>query len=140
MSSKHTVQNGHEAVESLLQLLSIDLPSEIPIYVQVKNQIRLAVERGDLVPGEQLPTVRELALELGINANTVSRIYADLEREGYLARRRGIGTFAVDRSEHPPPELPGSAQLAETLRQLRALGYSQRHIIEMTAELLKTLD
>jgi GntR family transcriptional regulator len=120
--------------------LQVDHNSEVPIYVQVKNQLRLAVERGLLKSGTQLPTVRNLALELGINANTVTRIYADLEREGYLARKHGVGTFAADPGQGKPPESPGRAQLSETLRQLRALGYSDRQIIEMTAEILKEME
>lgn len=119
--------------------LQVDHNSEVPIYVQVKNQIRLAVERGLLRPGTQLPTVRNLALELGINANTVTRIYADLEREGYLARKHGVGTFAADPRQGEQPNSPGRAQLSETLRQLKALGYSNRQIIELAAELLKEL-
>ena len=110
--------------------------SEVPIYVQVKNQIRLAIDKGTLKAGTQLPTVRNLAVDLGINANTVSRIYADLEREGYLARKHGIGTFAVDPGEDQPAEAPGRAQLRETVRQLKSLGYSDRQIMEMTAEVL----
>jgi GntR family transcriptional regulator len=115
--------------------LLIDSASEVPIYVQVKNQIRLLVDSGSFADGQQLPTVRELAVNLNINANTVSRIYADLEREGYLVRRHGVGTFAVGHSE-PATERPGLAQLVETVRQLRALGYTPRQIIELTAEAL----
>ena len=119
---------------------TLDLNSEVPIYVQVKNQIRLAVERGELPPGRQLPTVRDLAVELNINANTVARIYADLEREGYLVRRRGVGTFAAERQQDtggtPAPPAPGYTLLAETVRQLRALGYSKRQILEMAGEVM----
>ena len=120
--------------------LTINLNSEIPIYVQVKNQIRLLIDRKILPAGTQLPTVRELALELGINANTVSRIYADLERENYLSRRRGIGTFAVDPHESKINETPGKQQLKESLKHLQALGYSDRQIIELTAEILEEFD
>jgi len=120
--------------------LKIDPNSEVPIYVQVKNQLRLAVEKGVLRSGTQLPTVRNLAVELGINANTVTRIYADLEREGYLARKHGIGTFAADRGGDGQRDVPGRAQLIETVRQLKSLGYSDRQIIEMTAEALGEVD
>jgi GntR family transcriptional regulator len=119
---------------------SVNPSSEVPLYVQVKNQIRLCVDRGQLKTGEQLPTVRDLALSLGINANTVARVYADLEREGYLSRRRGVGTFAVDPHEGSAPEPPGKAHLTETVRQLKALGYSARQIIEMAAEVLGEVD
>ena len=134
------MSNNHvDRPPSLIERITVDFTSEVPLYTQVKNQLRLHIERGELNSGEQLPTVRELALSLGINANTVSRIYADLEREGYLARRRGVGTFAVERSGQPPPDVPGKSQLVETLRQLRALGYSARQIQELTADALTEL-
>ena len=120
--------------------LTVDLGSEIPIYVQVKNQVRLAIDRGLLRPGTQMPTVRDLALTLQINANTVARIYADLEREGYLSRRRGVGTFAVDPHEGAQEESPGKRELRETLRQLKGLGFSRRQVLEMTAETLDELE
>lgn len=114
--------------------LQVDFASEVPIYVQVKNQIRLLL-RLSLEPGVQLPTVREMALKLGINANTVSRIYADLEREGYLARRQGVGTFAADplpdENSDGVPDVPGQALLHETFNQLKALGYSAEQIMEL---------
>lgn len=104
--------------------LTVNPSSEVPLYVQVKNQVRLLIERRQLKPGEQLPTVRELALNLNINANTVARVYADLEREGYLSRRRGVGTFAVDPREGAPPELPvelgGDGAAAQGARLQRA--------------------
>jgi len=116
--------------------LTVDQDSEVPIYVQVKNQIRLAVDKGTLRAGTQMPTVRNLAVTLGINANTVNRIYADLERDGYLQRRQGVGTFAVDPHEGEAREVPGRAQLKETIRQLKDLGYSNRQIIEMAGEIM----
>ncbi|MEZ5338055.1 MAG: GntR family transcriptional regulator [bacterium] len=119
--------------------IRVNMESEVPIYVQVKNQIRYMIDRGKLPSGMQLPTVRDMALQLGINANTVSRIYADLEREGYLSRKRGVGTFAVDPNEGAEKgvgEMPGVAQLRETIRQLRSLGYSVRQIQELTGEIL----
>jgi GntR family transcriptional regulator len=120
--------------------LAINPDSEVPIYVQVKNQIRLAVDSGKLPAGKQMPSVRELALTLEINANTVSRIYSDLEREGYLARRRGVGMFAVDPHKTMKRELPGKAELKEVIRQLRRLGYSPRQIMEVTGEILGDME
>jgi GntR family transcriptional regulator len=117
--------------------LAINPDGEVPIYAQVKNQIRLAIDSGKLAAGKQLPSVRELALTLEINANTVSRIYSDLEREGYLARRRGVGMFAVDPHKSEKRESPGRAELKEVIRQLRGLGYSPRQILELAGEILE---
>ncbi|MCC7478369.1 GntR family transcriptional regulator [bacterium] len=128
--------NGLASVGTLHGLVRVDLNSEMPIYVQVKNQLRLLIEGGVISAGRQLPTVRELAVELNINANTVSRVYTDLAREGYTVQRKGVGTFAAARAEGEAAERPGAGLLAETLRQLQALGLSKRQILELTAELL----
>ena len=71
----------------------IDRASPLPVYVQLAEQIRLLVRRGALSQGDPLPTVRELAVALGINANTVTRVYRDLQQEGLLRLERGLGTF-----------------------------------------------
>ena len=72
---------------------TIDRTSPLPVYVQLAEQIRLLVRRGALNAGDPLPTVRELAVSLGINANTVTRVYRDLQQEGVLRLERGLGTF-----------------------------------------------
>jgi len=71
----------------------IDRASPLPVYVQLAEQIRLLIHRGALAPGDPLPTVRELAVALGVNANTVARVYRDLQQEGQLRLERGLGTF-----------------------------------------------
>jgi GntR family transcriptional regulator len=74
----------------------IDRTSALPVYVQLAEQIRLLIHRGALAPGDPMPTVRALAVELGVNANTVTRVYRDLQQQGLLRLERGVGTF-VDR-------------------------------------------
>ncbi len=75
--------------------LTVQLNKEngIPLYVQLEEQIRLLVHRGELVAGDLMPTVRELAVQLEINSNTVARVYRDLQQDGILTLRRGVGTF-----------------------------------------------
>lgn len=68
----------------------------VPIYVQLMDQIRRAVASGILPPGEQLPSVRDLALQLSINPNTIARVYQELEREGVVKSLRGRGTFVTE--------------------------------------------
>ena len=65
----------------------------MPLYAQLTRAIQFAITTGRLRIGEQLPTVRQLAVELRVNANTVAKVYAELEREGILETRRGVGTF-----------------------------------------------
>ncbi|HUO03355.1 MAG TPA: GntR family transcriptional regulator [Rhizomicrobium sp.] len=69
----------------------------VPIYVQLRDQIAAAIGRGDLQPGAQLPTMREVAVRLAIDLNTVQRAYAELEAEGLLVKVQGRGSFVADR-------------------------------------------
>jgi GntR family transcriptional regulator len=71
------------------------LDNGIPIYVQLREQIRGAIARGLLMPGTQLPTMRQVAVQLKIDLNTVQRAYAELEREGVLTTMRGRGSFVA---------------------------------------------
>jgi GntR family transcriptional regulator len=79
-------------------LLRVEPSSSVPIYVQLGEQIRLGAASGRIAAGEKLPGVRELALELGINLQTVAKAYAELTREGVLEARRGVGTFVSERA------------------------------------------
>jgi GntR family transcriptional regulator len=87
-------------------IISIDTRDATPIYAQLERGLRAAMATGRLRPGDQLPTVRQLAVELQINANTVARVYAELERAGILETRRGVGSFvsATPEQAHPPRE------------------------------------
>jgi GntR family transcriptional regulator len=79
----------------MASLLSVDHRHPTPLYAQIEQGIRGAIAAGRLSPGAQLPTVRQLAVEQKVNANTVARVYADLERAGVLETRRGVGTFVA---------------------------------------------
>jgi GntR family transcriptional regulator len=85
-------------------IVSVDPRDRTPIYAQLDRGLRAAIATGRLAAGDQLPTVRQLAVELSINANTVARVYAELERAGILETRRGVGTFisATPAKAHPP--------------------------------------
>lgn len=73
--------------------------SPVPLHAQIAEGIRLAIANGQIKPGEQLPPVRQLSVELRVNSNTVARVYTELERAGVLETRRGRGTFVRERSE-----------------------------------------
>ena len=74
----------------------------IPLYVQLEEQIRLLAHRGELKAGDLMPTVRELAVQLEINSNTIARVYRDLQQAGLLTLRRGVGTFVSRESQIEP--------------------------------------
>jgi GntR family transcriptional regulator len=85
-----------------------------PLYAQLERAIRLAIATGQLQPDMQLPTVRQMAVDLSINANTVAKVYLELERTGIVETRRGVGTFIK--------ALPSQAvRRSDRERQLRTL-------------------
>ena len=89
-----------------MALLSVDPRDPTPIYAQLERGLRAAMATGRVRPGDQLPTVRQLAVELRINANTVARVYGELERAGVIETRRGVGSFVTGTATraHPPRE------------------------------------
>lgn len=83
-------------------LLQLDFSSDLPIYLQIRNQIVLGIASGALVPGERLPTIRTLADEAGVNMMTVSKAYQLLKQEGYIRTDRRSGAVAQNRASPPP--------------------------------------
>ena len=89
-----------------MDFVSIDPRDATPIYAQLERGLRAAIATSSMRPGDQLPTVRQLAVELRVNANTVARVYAELERARVIETRRGVGSFvsATPVQAHPPRE------------------------------------
>src|SRR6476619_6850415 len=89
-----------------MAVVSVDPHDPTPIYAQLERGLRAAIVTNRLRPGDQLPTVRQLAVDLQINANTVARVYAELERAGVIETRRGVGSFVCGTTAraHPPRE------------------------------------
>jgi GntR family transcriptional regulator len=87
-------------------VLTVDPRDSTPIYAQLERGVRAAIATGRLRPGDQLPTVRQMAVDLQVNANTVARVYAELERSGVIETKRGVGSFiaASPAQAHPPRE------------------------------------
>src|SRR3974390_1007061 len=75
----------------------LDLASGVPVYRQIIDQVLMAVSTGVLVGGAQLPTVRQVAVDLAINPNTVLRAYRELELRGAIMTQQGIGTFVTSK-------------------------------------------
>jgi GntR family transcriptional regulator len=118
----------------------LDRNSGVPPSSQLINQIRLAIRRGNLCPGDQLPTVREVVDQLAINHNTVHRAYRALEHEGLLEGRWGKGTFI----RQSLPEIPDDPVLHRTIkvwiRAARDAGFSDEAIIALVEEVLHSLE
>jgi GntR family transcriptional regulator len=110
---------GSESLE-----MRIDTKSGVPFYRQIIEQVKFAIARGDLEVGDRLPTVRQLAVDLSINPNTVIRAYRELEIEGVLETHQGSGTF-VGQREPQVDELERQRMLDQILTELlaRASGY-----------------
>ena len=111
----------------------IDTRDATPIYAQLERALRAAMATGRLRPGDQLPTVRQLAVELSINANTVARVYAELERAGAIETRRGVGSFvSAAGAQAPPPreqERRLRAFVTRVLADADAAGFSKEDVI-----------
>jgi GntR family transcriptional regulator len=88
-------------MNSLIENIHLDFRSGTPIYTQIVEQVKQQLVSGKLKPGDQLPTVRALALELRVNFNTVARAYRLLDEAGIISTQQGRGTYIL---EVPPPE------------------------------------
>ena len=95
----------------------VDPRASTPVYLQVVEGVREQVARGLLVPGDRLPSVRELAAEMELNHNTVAKAYLELERERVIEVVRGRGTFVAD-PRPPRDRLERMEKLAQTMRHL----------------------
>ena len=117
-----------------MPIVSVDPRDRTPIYAQLDRAIRAAIATGRLAAGDQLPTVRQLAVELSINANTVARVYAELERGGILETRRGVGTFvsATPVKAHPPKQHDKRLQafITRLLADASSAGFTLDDVLE----------
>ena len=108
-------------------LIEVNQRSEEPLYQQIRDQIVSGIARGDLKPGDVLPSVRSLASDLGINLHTVNKAYALLKSEGYVIMRGRSKTYIADVTHNATPEQQSLAEkaLAQRIYEL-ALEYRAR--------------
>src|SRR5207249_4677198 len=116
----------------------LDFKSGVPIYRQIQDQIRYGIASGLLQAGEQLPTVRSLAVELSVNPNTVIKAYSELEREGILTTEQGSGTFVAPQTV-ALPEAQRRGKLdslcSEFLAQAARYGFSSADVLAAIKDL-----
>jgi GntR family transcriptional regulator len=118
----------------------VDTTTRVPIYRQLMDQIRLAVARGRLKPASRLPSVRVLSRELVVNPNTIARVYTELEREGVLNTRPGMGVFVAE----PQADLSAATRrqrLAEIIDSFLTdavhLGFSAEEVLAAVAKRIR---
>ena len=113
---------------------AVDPTDRTPVYAQLERAIRSAMATGRLKVGDQLPTVRQLAVDLRINANTVAKVYAFLERDGVLETRHGVGTFVAAHTPTPQEEALRLTELTRLVdRFLAELSHHGFHVDDVTA-------
>src|SRR3954447_26114836 len=110
--------------------------SGVPTYLQLVEQVRQGVRLGILQPGDQLPTVKEVVAMLAINPNTVLKAYRELDLEGIVEGRRGVGTFISERAvQARPPDIQVlGTELLAWLDSARRAGRDDRQIAELFAD------
>ena len=125
-------------------LLRIDLNSGIPVYRQIVDSVRALLVEGVLRPGDTLPPVRQLAMDLGIHFNTVADAYRVLAEEGWLDLKRRRGALVIERSRPNPVDPAKTAAFSRRLRELvaevQAAGISVPQIIRELRMLAEGLE
>lgn len=117
-------------------MIEIDLNSEVPIYLQLRNQIVLAIARGELAFGDALPTVRQLAKDMGVNPMMVSKTYKELKNQGYIEANIRQGTV-IKRTELSQGTLAGiRGELELLLAEASIGGCPEEEIFALVREIL----
>lgn len=123
-----------------MDAITINLESGVPIYMQLVDRIKQMVVSGQLQPGQQLPTIRQLATDLRINYNTVGRAYLILDQEGVISTQQGRGTYVASRLGEGQVQKLRMGKLrsmfGQVIREAHALGYSREEIEQIVEEQL----
>ena len=111
--------------------MSWEFQDHLPIYAQLMDTLKRRIITGRYLPGEKLPSVRELAAEAGINPNTVQRAFSELEREGLIYTQRATGKYVTENADEikSARQALAKTQVAEFLSNMQSLGYSVGDVI-----------
>jgi GntR family transcriptional regulator len=132
---------GNNSQRAVSFRFGLDLHTGVPVYRQLIDQVRAGIASGTLSSGDQLPTVRQLAVDLAINPNTVMRAYRELELGGLLETHQGTGTFISDRKpekQSAERERQLVRMAAEFAARAGAAGFTLEELIDRLGELLPT--
>lgn len=113
--------------------MSSEFDPHRPIYLQIVEEIKRRAARGQYPPGGQLPSVRELSQSMGVNPNTLSRAYMELERDGFITTRRGQGSFVTEEARRVDRERQRLATAARDrfVEEIRSLGLDVGQVNEL---------
>lgn len=117
--------------------------SELPIYAQIKEQLKEQILNGQIPEGSTLPSIRQLAKEVGVSVITTTRAYSDLEEEGFIATMQGKGSVVLSKDNSMLKEqylLRIEEGLTTAIETARAMGLSERELTDIFQNLLKTAD
>jgi len=118
--------------------MTIDLESGVPIYMQLVDRVKQMIVSGQLQPGQQLPTIRQLATDLRVNYNTVGRAYSILDQEGVISTQQGRGTYIASRLAEGQVQKLRMGKLrsmfGQVIREAQVLGYSREEIERIVEE------
>ena len=121
--------------------IEINLQSHVPIYVQLMDQVKHLIAAGALKPGDQLPTVRQLAADLRVNFNTVARSYRLLDEEGVISTQHGRGTYILSPTSVKDSKRSRQQQLASLtenfVEEAETLGFTPKEVRAVVKEQLK---
>jgi GntR family transcriptional regulator len=112
--------------------IEVEFQSGIPLYEQIAHQVLEQIESGQLLPGDQLPTTRELAVKLGVNFNTVARAYRMLDQGGIISTQHGRGTYILETKAENSPQKHKTENIEELtkfyIRKATYLGFNPGEI------------
>ncbi|ABS60294.1 MULTISPECIES: GntR family transcriptional regulator [Fervidobacterium] len=106
---------------------SVDFHSHVPVYIQIKENIKGMILKGKLKVGDYIPSIRALAKDLGVNVNTVARAYRELEQEGIIHAERGEG-YVVKKSVEDEIKIETLEELRRIVKKLKSMGIQKEHI------------
>lgn len=121
-----------------LSAFRINEKSVVPIWIQIRKRLVYLISAGKFERGERLPSVRELSVRLGVNYNTVNKVYQDLERDGYIYTQRGRGTYVSDLKGVKLSVVDGDVEALaiDFVQQALTQGMSAEDIHDLVAEQL----